>query len=294
MEKKIYVGTAGWSYKDWVPNFYPKAQSKSFDWLEFYAQYFNVVEVNSTYYTYLRPNVVNGWINKVGDTSDFLFTVKLHKDFTHTREYNTQKARAFQYNLDLLRGAERLGGLLIQFPYSFAFDDANVAYVRNLFEVFDQYKCFLEVRHASWNNEKAYSFLRDYNVSLATIDQPQLGKAIEFDTVITSDTLYVRFHGRNEEAWRQSISNYGSKQTYEQQNARYKYLYSPGELLDIDRKIKEAYDRISKVYVIMNNHPTGDAVANAFELLHYLRGEAKLTIPLTTVTAYPRLERMAS
>ncbi|MGB5287041.1 MAG: DUF72 domain-containing protein [Ignavibacteriaceae bacterium] len=67
---KYYIGTAGWSYKDWVPSFYPKQQSGKFacrgstssrlDWLQFYSHYFNCVEVNSTYYAYLSPRIVEG------------------------------------------------------------------------------------------------------------------------------------------------------------------------------------------------------------------------------------------
>jgi uncharacterized protein YecE (DUF72 family) len=82
MKPIFYIGTAGWSYKDWVPGFYPKQQSGSFDWLQFYSYYFNCVEVNSTYYTYISPKVVEGWIRKVSDTDEFIFNVKLHQDFT--------------------------------------------------------------------------------------------------------------------------------------------------------------------------------------------------------------------
>jgi len=62
---KYHIGTAGWSYKDWVPSFYPKNQSAGSDWLQFYSHYFNCIEVNSTYYTYISPKVVEGWIKKV-------------------------------------------------------------------------------------------------------------------------------------------------------------------------------------------------------------------------------------
>ena len=83
--KKLYIGTAGWSYKDWIDSFYGKAQSSTFDWLEFYSYYFNTVEVNASYYTYIAPHTVDGWINKVEEKEDFLFTIKLHQDFTHKR-----------------------------------------------------------------------------------------------------------------------------------------------------------------------------------------------------------------
>ena len=103
----------------------------------------------------------------------------------------------------------------------------------------------------------------------------------------------MRFHGRNEEAWRRSLSNFGKKQTYEEQSARYEYLYSPGELTEIDQKLREIYDRVKKVFVVMNNHPHGDAVANAFELLHILKDRVKIKMPPTITKAYPRLKEFA-
>jgi len=284
MNPKLYIGTAGWSYDDWVGSFYPFSQSKEFSWLKYYSRYFNMVEVNSTYYTYLAPYIVNSWLRQIENADDFLFTMKLHKDFTHKRQYGDNQIKAVQQNLNILKRAERLGGLLLQFPYSFDFNDANVNYLRELIQKFDGYEKFVEVRHRSWQNKKAKT------ITFCTIDQPQIGESIEFKPIVGNDAAYIRFHGRNEEAWRKSLSNFGKKQTYEQQSARYEYLYSPGELTEIDQKLKEIYDKVKKVFVVMNNHPHGDAVANAFELLHILKDRVKIKIPSTIIKAYPRLK----
>ncbi len=281
---KLYVGTAGWSYKDWVPNFYPCDQSKELSWLTYYSRYFNTVEVNSTYYTYLAPAIVNGWLRQIEDTEEFLFTIKLHKDFTHIRQYGDEQIRTVKQNLDILKREERLGGILVQFPYSFDFNNANVDYLRILIEKFEGYEKFVEVRHKSWNNKNAKT------ITFCTIDQPQIGEAIEFKPIVGNNSAYIRFHGRNEEAWRKSLSNFGKKQTYEEQSARYEYLYSLGELTEIGQKVKEIYDKVKKIFVIMNNHPHGDAVANAFELLHLLKERVKIKMPPTIVKAYPRLK----
>ncbi|MBU1101388.1 MAG: DUF72 domain-containing protein [Bacteroidetes bacterium] len=285
---KLYIGTAGWSYKDWVPNFYPSGESKEFSWLEFYSRYFNVVEVNSSYYTYINPNIIKGWLKKVEDAEEFLFTFKLHQDFTHKRYYGNDQVNAIRYNLDMLKEAERLGGILIQFPYSFDCCEPNIEYVGELIRNFDGYDKFVEVRHASWNNKRAKS------ITFCTIDQPQIGQAIEFVPVVGNGCAYIRFHGRNEEAWKRSISNYGKIQTYEEQNQRYQYLYSPGELTEINQKIREIYDKVKKVFVIMNNHPHGDAVANAFELMHLLKEKVKVKMPQTILKEYPRLKQISS
>ena len=288
-----HIGTAGWSYKDWVPVFYPKSQSGGFDWLRFYADYFNCVEVNSSYYTYISPKIVQGWIEKVSDSDDFLFTVKLHQDFSHKRDFDDQKIRSVIYNLEMLKKAERLGGLLIQFPYSFSYNEASVDFIRRLKEIFENYNCFVEVRHSSWDKKSLYDLFRQLNLTLCTIDQPQIGKAIQFEPVITNDTVYIRFHGRNTEAWMKSIKNYGKEQSYGEQSSRYQYLYTPGELIEIEQKVTAIREKVKDVYVILNNHPQGEAAANAFELIHLLEEKEKVEMPQTIVKAYPRLGAIA-
>ena len=289
---KYHIGTAGWSYKDWIPSFYPKNQSAEFDWLQFYSHYFNCVEVNSTYYTYISPKIVEGWIKKVIDAEDFLFTVKLHQDFTHKKDYDQQKVKAVSDNLDSLAKAERLGGLLIQFPYSFSFDNTTADYVRKLRDIFQTFNCFVEVRHKSWLKKEALEMFKKLNLTYCTIDQPQIGEAIPFEPIITSDKAYLRFHGRNVKAWLKSINSYGKQQSYEEQSERYKYLYSPGELVEIDQKIKSIQEKVKEIYVIMNNHPQGDAIANAFELIHLLEEKSKVQMPSTIVKVYSRLEEI--
>lgn len=289
MSIKYHIGTAGWSYKDWGPNFYPKDQSAGFDWLQFYSHYFNCVEVNSTYYTYISQKIVEGWIKKVSDTDDFLFHIKLHQDFTHKRKFDEQNIKSVRYNLDLLKKSERLGGLLIQFPYSFAFSSVSVEYIQKIKNIFSDINCFVEVRHSSWRNKQALEFFNQNDLTLCTIDQPQIGQSIPFEPIITNDRAYLRFHGRNVEAWKKSLSNFGKEQTYQEQSSRYNYYYSPGELVEIVQKIRAIESKVKEINVIMNNHPNGDAVANAFELIHLLEEKSKVEMPETITRAYSRL-----
>ena len=291
--KNLYVGTAGWSYKDWIESFYPGAQSKNLDWLEFYSRYFNIAEVNASYYTYINPAVVEGWIRKVEEKNDFLFSIKLHGDFTHKKNFSNRQIDAVKYNLDMLKDAGRLAGLLIQFPYSFVLDKPNAEHLKNLVEIFSGYEKFIEVRHKSWFVQKFYDFVSGNSSSLCTIDQPAIGESAGFSPVKAGENLYVRMHGRNEKGWRKSLASIGQKQTYEEQSERYDYLYSPGELLEIERALNEVIDTVNKVFVIMNNHPHGNAVANAFELLHLLNERVKLNLPETTLKKYPRLKNIS-
>jgi uncharacterized protein YecE (DUF72 family) len=290
--KKLFVGTAGWSYKDWIGSFYPKAQSSSFDWLEFYSHYFNCVEVNASYYTYIAPHTVENWVEKVATKNDFEFVIKLHQDFTHKRKFTQQNINAITENLDILKNSNRLGGVLIQFPLSFQLNKVNAEHVKELVEIFSGYDKFIEVRHSSWLIERFTNFLGQNKASLCTIDQPVIGSAVPFAPIKAGEHAYIRLHGRNEDAWAGSFKNIGKEQTYEQQSERYNYLYSPGELAEIESKVNEIIDTVNKVFVILNNHPKGNAVANAFELFHLLSERLKIPIPDTTLKAYPRLAKI--
>ena len=290
---KFYVGTAGWSYKDWIESFYQYPQSKTFDWLEYYSRFFNTVEVNASYYTYISPNTVDGWISKVEEKDDFLFTMKLHQDFTHKHLFKNSQIDAVKSNLNKLQKAERLSGLLLQFPYSFALTKENANHLKHLLEIFDEYEKFIEVRHKSWLIERFFNFVAKNKSSLCAVDQPKIGEAIEFKAYEAGENMYIRFHGRNETEWKHSINNFGKDQTYEQQSGRYDYLYSPGELLEFERAINEVRDKVKNIFIILNNHPHGNAVANALEMLHFLNDRIKVDVPPATLKTFSRLSKIS-
>ncbi|HOJ18896.1 MAG: DUF72 domain-containing protein [Ignavibacteriales bacterium] len=279
MKTRYYIGTAGWSYKDWVRVFYPKQQDSSFDYLTFYSQYFNITEVNSTYYTYITPSIASGWLRKVDEEDDFVFTVKLNGDFTHKRKFSKENVLKTVAVLDILAKNSRLNGILMQFPYSFVFNGESVRYVGMLSEIFGMYNRFIEIRHSSWNNKDAEGFMSENDLTFTTVDQPQLGEAMDFKPVITNGRGYFRLHGRNGEGWKKSISDFGRGERGGDPNERYRYLYSLSELTDIAQKIKEKEGKLKEINVIMNNHPGGGAVVNALEMIILLGEKLKKKIP---------------
>lgn len=286
---KFNIGTAGWSYKDWAPVFYPQKQGSDFNKLTFYSRYFNCAEINSTYYQYAHPGMALEWLKKVEKKDDFLFTVKLHQDFTHKREYVKQNIDAVRSVLNVLVRGERFGGLLIQFPYSFPFNEVTANYLINLNDEFCGYQKFLEVRHKSWDSDDAAKFCREWGLITASIDQPQIGESLPFRFNIVNRRAYIRLHGRNEEGWLKSISNFGKLQSYEAQNERYRYLYSSGEIAELAQIIKRSLHELKEVYVIFNNHPAGNAPANALELIHYIEEKVKVEMPAQMSNYFPAL-----
>lgn len=290
-KRNIYVGTAGWSYKDWVGPFYERNAGRGYDFLRFYAHYFNTAEVNASYYTYIAPRVAESWINKLEGYEDFRFTVKLHKDFTHLRSYTKQNVKSVKYILDMLKQAERFGGMLVQFPYSFDCNYANAEYLMKIVNEFGDVPLFVELRHKSWVNDRVLNYLDKQDAALCSIDQPVIGEAVEFKVRVTGSRVYLRFHGRNKEAWQNSVKNFGKPMTYDQQNERYKYLYSTNEVLDFVVEVQKLSRKVKEIYVIMNNHPAGYAAANAFEFLLLLKEKERIDIPQTTLNAFEQIRK---
>ena len=284
---ELYVGTAGWSYEDWLKVFYPFNQSRDFSWLKFYSRFFNHVEVNSTYYTYLSPKIAENWMRQIEQGNDFYFTVKLHLDFTHRKIYGDEQIKSVKTNLEIIKENNRLAGLLIQFPYSFNLCEANINYLKSLIKIFEEYDQFIELRHKSWQSKTPKT------VTFCSIDQPQIGDTVDFIPKVSREICYARFHGRNAEAWKKSLTGFKKPQTYQEQSERYNYLYSIGEIMEFDFKIKEIYDKAKKIFVTMNNHPNGNAIVNAFELMYFLRNKTKLNLPNTIKKAFPRLENIS-
>jgi len=129
---KIYIGTSGWSYPKgegtWTGYFYPIGKINE---LEYYSQFFNTVEVNSSFYRPPNPGYVYNWVKRVPD--DFLFTVKLWQKFTHPKMYEEATGEAavisqkdvgqFKQSIEPLANSGKLGALLAQFPPSFKNDN---------------------------------------------------------------------------------------------------------------------------------------------------------------------------
>jgi uncharacterized protein YecE (DUF72 family) len=292
---RIRIGTAGWSYKDWDGILYPpEVTRKKVHPVEFLARFFDVIEINTSFYGHIRPELGRLWSRKAGAVNpNFLFTAKLHRSFTHsplavmeptsaaTIRPNDQDERLAREGLDSLAAEGKLGALLIQFPVSFKNTVLNREYLELLLRQFIEYPRVVEVRHESWNNPETLAEFMRHNVGFCNIDQPLLGRSLAPTEHVTSGVGYVRLHGRNYEQWFDSDSR----------NDRYNYLYKPAELEKWKEKIEIIAHRAESTYVIANNHFQAKAAVNALELRHLLDGK-KVRAPETLVRRYPALKEI--
>jgi len=281
MIKKVHIGPAGWSYKDWGGVVYPKKAGSKFDPLIYLAQFFDTIEINSSFYRPPTPTTTKSWARRVADNSAFTFTAKLHRVFTHERGKATvEDEKAFREAMDPLVEAGKLGAILIQFPWSFKNTDEERAYLMRLLTQFQEYPLVLEVRHVSWNTPAIYEELEERGVGICNIDQPLFSKSIKPAAVTTSGIGYVRLHGRNYADWFREQAP---------RDDRYNYLYSLDELDPWITRIKEVAKQTRESYVITNNHFLGKAVVNALEIKSILAGK-KVPAPLPLFEKYPQLE----
>ena len=266
----IHIGPAGWSYKDWEGTVYPQKPGKNFDPLEYLARFFNTIEINSSFYRPPAPSTTKAWVNRVSANKKFTFTAKLHRLFTHERGKATKKdEKEFHDGMKPFMKAEKLGGLLLQFPWSFKNTVDDRVYLAELLEKFSKYPLVLEVRHASWNTPAMYEWLEERGVGICNIDQPMFSKSIKPAALTTSPVGYVRLHGRNYQNWFREKAP---------RDERYNYLYTHDELDPWLKRIKDVAKHTRETYVITNNHFRGQAVVNALEIDAALK-EKKVPAP---------------
>jgi uncharacterized protein YecE (DUF72 family) len=277
----LRIGPAGWDYQDWQGVVYPPGL-KGTDRLTFLTTLFQSVEINVTFYRPVAPHLTERWSEAVAESPDFRFTAKLLNVFTHERRLPDQEVGEFQAGLLPLLAAGRLGVLLAQFPYSFHNTEENRAYLVDLKKRFQEFPVAVEVRHRSWQQRAVREFLSEIGLDFCNIDQPQVSYSLGKTVWATGPVGYLRAHGRHREKW----FEFGADR-----EDRYDYLYPPEEMEDLASRVRELLEKAPEVYVIFNNHPHGQAVANALEMAHILTGRT-FSLSDGLLQAFPRLAEL--
>jgi uncharacterized protein YecE (DUF72 family) len=200
----LYVGTSGYSYKEWKGTFYPEDMSEK-EMLRFYAQRFQTVEINNTFYRMPKPSVLEAWAAEV--PSDFKFVLKASQRITHMQRLkNTDDSLAY-----LLKVAstlkEQLGPLLFQLPPYFKKDTPRLL---EFIRLLPPERCAaFEFRHQSWFDEEVFDLLRQHQAVLCIAEAEN---ELEIPFVSTADWGYLRLrrpdYGDTElEAWVHRIRN---------------------------------------------------------------------------------------
>jgi uncharacterized protein YecE (DUF72 family) len=267
----IRIGTSGWHYPSgagtWNGVFYPQARARGFDELAYYAERFDTVEINASFYRMPEAAMSAAWVRRT--PASFLFAVKLYQKFTHPDMYlkraGTGDWDVTRDDLDLFRGGigpiadgGRLAAILVQFPASFQSDPDTRGYLDWLLAALAAYPVAVELRHRSWSDDArgTREVLEARQAAWVLIDEPKFKSSIRQNAEAMTDTsaplAYVRLHGRNADAW----------WTHETADDRYNYLYTPEELRPFADAARTAAQK-KRVLMYFNNHFSAKAVANA-------------------------------
>ena len=281
----IYIGPAGWSYPDWKRILYPEPRPKGFHEATFLAEFFNTIEINTSFYHPMQPAHAEQWIERVAANPKFLFTAKLWRNFTHDDSTTAADVALVRAGFDILQNAQRLGAMLLQFPFSFHHTPETMKRLTVLLDQFHDYPLVVEVRHASWAKKEFYDFLHQRRVGFCNIDQPVIGRSIVPSERVTSPIGYVRLHGRRYDTW-------FSDDPDSPPSERYNYLYSAAELEPWAKRIEHVAETADKTFVVTNNHFQAKGIVNALELMNLLSGQ-KVKVPEPLRSHYPQLESIA-
>ena len=299
---EIRIGTCSWAdealSKHWYPNGLPAGER-----LAHYAQHFDTVEVDSTYYRLPAEEMVRRWAERTPD--DFVMHVKAFGLMTRhpvklealppdlrdeaptddrgrverpSREFRGEVFRRFLDALEPLRSEGKLGGILFQFPSYVVYKDRSLDYLRWAREQLGDDEMLVEFRHVSWlddeHRDQTLRFLEELGATNVIVDAPRIEGAknvVPTVLALTSPTAYVRFHGRNAETWNKRGGS---------ASERFDYLYSEEELEEWVAPLRELAGQAEQAYAFFNNNATSpdghggrmaQAAANAKQLQRLLQ-----------------------
>jgi uncharacterized protein YecE (DUF72 family) len=280
LPRTLYCGPSGWSYPHWNGVVYPKLKPRGFHALENLSTYFDAVEINTSFYQALQPELASLWLKKVEHNPKFQFTVKLGRRFTHERSLAAAEIARFKEGLWPLHRARRLGCVLMQFPWSFRYTEENRAFLIALRRAFHEFPLVAEMRHSSWLHEEALGTLIDYRIGFANIDQAPYVKGMPPASALTSRIGYVRLHGRNPQHWEREFGRPARAL------AAHDYLYSPRELREWQQRIDHIQQHAAATFVFANNDAGGQSVVNALQLAQML-GDDRRRAPVPLIEQFP-------
>jgi uncharacterized protein YecE (DUF72 family) len=252
---KVWIGTSGYSYADWVGPFYPPGLRPN-QMLRYYTGHFPLVELNFTFYRLPTAAMLARLAEQT--PAGFQFVAKLPKTLSH--EEDPRDLGPFREAVAELSGRGRLLGLLCQLPQATHYERRHLAWLDRLGRELDGYRLAVEFRHRSWARPEVPEWLRQRGLDLVAVDVPDIAALYPRSLVQSGPRLYVRFHSRNAGNW------------YKSDKERYDYLYSDEALREWGDALAGAAGGAQEAVLFLNNCHGGQAVENARRLRELLAG----------------------
>ena len=243
-KSQYFIGCSGWFYWKWRGKFYPTELPTS-EWFKYYAQRFDTVEINASFYSWPTPAGVKAWMRGV-ERRKFVFTVKVCELITHVKRFADTEMLVLDFGIigDLL--GDQMGCFLFQLPPSFNYSPQRLKTI--LAQLDPRRRNVVEFRHVSWWNEEVFSALRETGTIFCSCSAPKLPDAL----IKTADDIYIRFHGK--QRW-------------------YRYDYTKEESEEWKQRIEASGAK--RIWVYFNNDYEAHATKNAWDLARMLKPRKK-------------------
>lgn len=271
---RVWLGTSGYSYPDWVGPFYPPG-TRPGRMLAYYVGAFPLVELNFTFYRPPTPTMLARLTDQVPD--GFQFLVKLPRTLSHER--SPDDLAGFHRAAAEVDRRGKLSGLLCQLPQAAHHDRAALRWLDLLARELGDYRLAVEFRHRSWLRPDVPGWLAERRLDLVAVDVPDVPALYPRGLVRSGPRVYVRLHSRNADNW------------YRSDKERYDYGYSDTELTEWVGALRGAAGGASEALVLFNNCRHGQAAANARrirELLGRLAPELEVVAPFAAALEAPQ------
>jgi uncharacterized protein YecE (DUF72 family) len=267
----IRLGTCSWADEGLVKRWYPRGVSSPAARLAYYAEHFDVVEVDSPFYHLPSPETAAKWAERTPDS--FVFHVKASGEMTGHREAEREESfRAFRVALAPLEEAGKLRGVLLQYPPRFVKSREALDELSAVAPLLEPLVPLIEFRHRSWVDEderaNTFSFLEAHGLAYVSVDSPRTRASNVLPRIATAThpVAYVRFHGRNWRTW-----NLKGKTSAE----RFDWMYDSDELAEWVEPLRELAGQAKEVYALFNNNRYDYAPRSA-QLLRGLLDEREI------------------
>ncbi len=247
---RVWVGTSGYSYPDWVGPFYPDG-TRPAQMLSHYCRHFPLLELN---YTFYRPPTASALARLADQTpAGFQFLVKLPATVSHERSLGD--VPGFRHAAEQLRQRGKLSGVLCQLPQSCHNDAESRPWIERLSRELEGFGPAVEFRHRSWHRPEMPGWLGSLGVCVVSVDVPDIAALYPRGLVLSGPTAYVRLHSRNAGNW------------YHGEKGRYDYDYRDEELaVWVDALNRAAGGGTERAWILFNNCQRHQAVVNARRL----------------------------
>jgi uncharacterized protein YecE (DUF72 family) len=245
---QAWIGTAGYSYEDWVGDFYP-VDTRPEGMLRYYCRQFPIVELN---YTFYRPPTRGALLKLAHKTPPgFQFLVKVPQTISHDQK--PLDLPGFRFAVEGLAERGQLAGLLAQFPQAMHCTRPACDWVGTVSKELNHLRLAVEFRHRSWARPGLPAWLAEQNLDLVSVDAPAIGSLFPSGCLQSTTTVYVRLHSRNAYNW------------YRSGVERYDYLYNDDELGDWIGELaqRDRQGGAERALLLFNNCHRGQAAVNA-------------------------------